>query len=212
MGQHSGQRHSKESLKNDLTKAVYDHAWDRVLIALLRYADVSHHLPKGVGVEALHNAIRHKRLDVAETLVALGVDINGTVIDFGSSFTPLSTAIAYYPDAVDFLLKAGAIVDVRRPSGQTPLFFAAGDGKTDIVKLLLDHGADPNAIDKEGVTALHWGAKAKQLGAIKLLVQHGADPAIEDNNGETAIDVARSYNDRTSVAVMSKAARSQRSR
>jgi ankyrin repeat protein len=43
---------------------------------------------------------------------------------------------------------------VRSIAGQTPLFWAAAYGYSEVVRLLLDHGAELNYADKDGRSLL----------------------------------------------------------
>ena len=62
--------------------------------------------------------------------------------------------------------------------GFSPLFSAAGQGYTDIVRLLLEHGADPNAPEYNAPRghALYEAVAGDHLETVKLLLKRGADP------------------------------------
>jgi ankyrin repeat protein len=86
--------------------------------------------------------------------------------------TALLCAANYgHAQVVKFLLTEGnADVDKPKNNGCTPLFAAAEQGKTEVVKLLLRGGADKNKANNYGTTPL---MKAKRNGhqAIVALMQ-----------------------------------------
>lgn len=59
--------------------------------------------------------------------------------------------------------------------GQTPLFCAAKQGKTDIVKYLLDRGADPRIENHYGVNALWIPTQKGLIEVVELLLHAGAE-------------------------------------
>lgn len=100
-----------------------------------------------------------------------------------------------------FLLNAGAEVDARDRSGNTPLLIASGTNFPDGVKLLLAVKADPNASNDQGETPLIKAVQARDTGAVRLLLDAGADPAISDHvAGLSARDYAEQ--DRHGTAIL----------
>ena len=59
--------------------------------------------------------------------------------------------------------------------GQTPLFCAAKEGRTDIVRYLLDRGANPRVQNHYGVSALWIPAQKGMLPVVELLLNAGAE-------------------------------------
>lgn len=57
---------------------------------------------------------------------------------------------------VQATLQSGGDVNARDAEGKTPLMWAAGLGRTDLVNTLLEKGADVNAQDKFGRTAMSY--------------------------------------------------------
>lgn len=108
------------------------------------------------------------------------------------------------------LLRRGAPVNAADKYGSTPLYLAAVQGETEIVRMLLGAGADPNR-ESEGETegtplcaAASWG----RTEIVRLLLQHGADPnAIERSSEErmTALKWARQNGHADVVAVLLEA-------
>jgi ankyrin repeat protein len=94
------------------------------------------------------------------------------------------------------LLRRGAPVNGTDKYGTTPLYKAAVQGETKIVRMLLEAGADPNQEsggDSEGTplcAAASWG----RIEIVRLLLEHGADPNVAEtpNQGPmTALAWAR---------------------
>jgi len=75
--------------------------------------------------------------------------------------------------------------------GVTPLYRAAGQGRTDIVRYLIEKGANVNFRTKEwGHTPLYEAASRGFDDVVELLLAAGADPRARDRNGYTAFAVA----------------------
>ena len=74
-------------------------------------------------------------------------------------------------EAVKQHLDAGTDVNAKETGGWTPLHFAAGYGRNEIVELLIAAGADVNAKNNRGGTPL--GNASKHPGTADLLRKHG---------------------------------------
>ena len=76
----------------------------------------------------------------------------------------------------------------------TPLFEAAINGHTDIVRLLLGRGAKPNIRDDYGHIPLRAAIFMGHKEIVKLLIDSGADPNVVDKDGirDTALHNAAS--------------------
>jgi uncharacterized protein len=96
--------------------------------------------------------------------------------------------------AVKALVEGGNPADtpiVYGENKQTPLFKAAGDGKTDIVKYLLSKGADANFKTADfGETPLSAAVNRGFDDVVEALLKGGADPKVKDRNGYTAFALA----------------------
>ncbi|XP_055893012.1 ankyrin repeat and KH domain-containing protein mask-1-like [Biomphalaria glabrata] len=123
---------------------------------------------------ALTQSVRNKcGLKVLKYLLDRGADVNQKD-SYGS--TALHFAAFYEKrDFVAFLLKHGALVNVKRCDGCTPLHEAVED--VDKVKILLENQADVNAKDEDGDTPLTLAVKnyGDSDDVVKLLIASGSD-------------------------------------
>ena len=99
--------------------------------------------------------------------------------DAENGYTALWQAAWYgHAEIVKLLLTEGnAEVDKPSNSGTTPLYIAAKEGRTEIVKLLLRGGADANKAKNDGWTPLRI-AKHKGHRAIFALLGGTADECL----------------------------------
>ncbi|KAF4085338.1 hypothetical protein AMELA_G00116960 [Ameiurus melas] len=83
-------------------------------------------------------------------------------------------------------------VNSRDTAGRksTPLHFAAGFGRRDVVSYLLQHGANVYARDDGGLISLHNACSFGHAEVVNLLLQHGADPNSRDNWNYTPLHEA----------------------
>lgn len=75
---------------------------------------------------------------------------------------------------VKLLLKTNADVNAKDDGGQTPLFWAAGNGHTVVVKLLLEKEADLNIKNSNGQTLLSMAKERGCNEVVKLLLEYSA--------------------------------------
>ena len=93
--------------------------------------------------------------------------------------------------AVKQHLAAGADVNAKDDKfGLTPLHFAAGRDRKEIVELLIAKGVNVNEKDNRGGTPLHSTASGGRKEIAKLLIAKGADVNAKDEDGETPLDWA----------------------
>lgn len=83
-------------------------------------------------------------------------------------------------------LGEGAYVNIRNPSGWTPLMFAASKGDKDAVDAIVKLGADCNRTENDGWTALHFAAFSGFEEIVSILLKANASPAIKSADGRYA--------------------------
>jgi ankyrin repeat protein len=132
-----------------------------------------------------HDIDRGAALDLINTLIARGADVNART----KEYSPIRRWVSPLNDIswVDF-------------SGQTPFLRAALSGDVTVMRLLLAHGADPNIPTLAGTTALmaaagvNWAenqtwteSKESLMEALKLCREKGADVNAANSMGITAV-------------------------
>ena len=131
---------------------------------------------KNPTTELLYAAGRGDLTAVRE-LIADGVSVNaanhvgGTVL--------MSACASYRSEVVEFLLQAGADVNMPTKDGQTALHVAVGSSPSlpekqrECVRLLLKQGAQVDALDKSGGTPLMDAAWFGCLPSVLELLEAG---------------------------------------
>ncbi|VDN27537.1 unnamed protein product [Gongylonema pulchrum] len=94
-------------------------------------------------------------------------------------------------DMVHYLHMKGAALDAADRHGDTPLFWAARNGHTNIVNYLTnEENVNVNTLNKSKESVLHVATRYAQLESVLLLLERGANPALQDEHGETALHIA----------------------
>ena len=115
---------------------------------------------------------------------ALLTDVNGI-----GETALADVVIENYLEAARFLLDAGADINTRDMSSETPLIQAAHLGYREMVALLLERGAQVNARDESQETALFQAARYGHAEVCEALLVAGAELNIQNDMEETLLDV-----------------------
>ena len=175
-------------------------AWrgDLVIVnnLLARGANVNVRMKNGETplIRVTHPTICKHRKEVIKALIVHGADVNAkTDLKLSAGYTPLiQAAWGGATEVAALLLERGADVNAGLRDGQTPLTFAAGQGKgfPEIVLLLLEKGAAVNAAapGDYGKTPLMVAANNGNTDIVGMLLDHGADLSLKSKeNSRTAL-------------------------
>lgn len=137
---------------------------------------------------ALADAAMRREMD--QVIALLSGDTKPAVDAFGSHGTAALHWVARYGDAdtLEWLLGAGADVNLPNAYGVRPLQLAIENGHTALVQRLLEAGADPEAPDLAGEPPLFLAATLGDIASIGLLLAHGAQvDGTDATYGQTAL-------------------------
>jgi ankyrin repeat protein len=154
-----------------LADAAEKRDWARVRALLNQGEDVNQ--SQVDGMTALHWAVYHDKMEVAESLVTAGSNVQAAnrygVVPLALACTNGSGPL------VRLLLDSGADSSATLRGGETALMTAARTGVDEPVDLLLRYGADVHAKDWRGQTALMWAAADGHASVVQRLIEAGAD-------------------------------------
>ncbi len=92
---------------------------------------------------------------------------------------------------MQLLVDRGAKINVSETRlGQTPLMWAAADGRPAIAKFLIERGADVNAASANSYTPLLFAAQRGDAEIARTLIDARADPQAKGKDGNTAFLIA----------------------
>jgi ankyrin repeat protein len=89
---------------------------------------------------------------------------------------------------VQKLVTTGA--DINQAGVDGPLFLAAMEGQTEVIKYLLANGASVDIRNGKNSTPLMAAAHRNQVEATKLLIAAGASKTVKNNDGSSALSYA----------------------
>lgn len=140
----------------------------------------------------LQAALTKNFLDIAESFLAYGADINAPICS--EDLTALHVAsIEKRFDLMEWLINHNADIDCQAQNEATPSMFAISLGQQDVMQWLIEHGADINKTNKFGETLLMFAAKDGRLMTVNWLLSRGAHINIQDEKGFTPLMWAALY-------------------
>jgi len=87
-------------------------------------------------------------------------------------------------------------------NGNTPLAWAASEGRTDVLQLLIDSGADVNQQNFQGETPLYLASSRGHARMCELLIASGADASLETIEGSCAVHAAAAGGHQETIRVL----------
>ena len=126
------------------------------------------------GYSLLHvAAMNQQRVDIMEFLLNRYADVN-TLTENGESLVHVAAG-HLNPVMLDYLVDAGAPMDIADHQGMTPLLYAASQGRFETASALVKRGANLDLGDRSGKTALHFALAPPfappRLDVIELLLR-----------------------------------------
>lgn len=147
---------------------------DSKMVKLLLKGGANPSIPGYDGRTPLHNIAWRRRMDQVE-LFRVSLDAGANVdVQCRDGSTPLAMALGRCsPEAVKFLLSAGADPNRGHYNGLPPLPCAAVRGDMEIVRILLAaEGINPHLQDKNGKSALALAQENGHTDVAELIRQH----------------------------------------
>ena len=129
--------------------------------------------------DKLANAVVNKDLNMLDSLLGTGIDINITDDYRGATVLLIACSFKDYDNVVSILISRGADVNFKGKDGRAPLMWAAGNS-LETTKILLNNGADVKANAYDGMNAFiqsAFGILSKKVDTkvMDLLIENGAD-------------------------------------
>ncbi len=167
----------------ELADAIEAKQFDTATKLLESQIDVNAVQPDGMS--ALHWAIHHNELKLAQALIGKGAR---TEVKNRYGVTPLFLACQNGDhELVELLLFAGANPNAALPNGETALMTASRTGRVAAVKALIAAGAEVNARERKEQTPLMWASAAGNSAVVDELLKAGADCKATLSSGFTAL-------------------------
>jgi ankyrin repeat protein len=207
-------------LKDEINDAIYNDDLTSIVALVQAHdravVNIRCSVPSSdLGMTSLHVAVRQGKLEYVKLLVARGALLNACEL-YGR--TPLVLAIymhykdeeyssmvaewptvyrsvtvqhtADYFSIADFLLKAGADVNIMSAMYGSALHLCAQCANVALAELLVSSGADVKATDRDKNTALHRAVMSNSIEMVTFLVRSRCDLDAKNSLGETPLHAA----------------------
>ena len=158
-----------------LLEAIGKNNHDEVLVLIENGADINPETNDWIECPLLY-AIYHGHVQITETLVMLGAEVDKKYSDGGTvTGTPIHWATIHnQKEIIKILVDHGADVDTEYVDGNSPIHSAIYQNNNEVVSVLIKCGADINKENRIKRTPLQIAVQKKNEDIIKLLIQKGA--------------------------------------
>lgn len=165
-----------------LVYAIRTNATKTVNLVLLRHRALNVKIPSLRGETPLMLAAIKGDVDLAQTLLFMGADVN---VNFG--WTALHyAAVSGQKPMIDLLIKNGAEVNAVTERQVTPLYMAARSVSADAVNALLAAGADKTICNDQGISPADI---ARQRGSTPLAERLAIEACKIEKEEATIVDL-----------------------
>ncbi len=127
----------------------------------------------GIFIHACSSVSKTNEEEIEKFIISLK-NLNININDSINHLNPLfSSLIKNNGNIAKILIKSGANINIKNDIGDSPLIWAASNGKPEIVKLLLSHqDIDVNVKNDLGTSPLIFAVKTDKPEIVKLLLAH----------------------------------------
>lgn len=152
----------------------------------------------------LHYAVIHGHPDMIKLLAKHHADFKAAD---GNGYSAAHTCVIYKkPECLETLIALNAPIDLPGAiEGLTPLYYAVTDNQPETVKLLIENGCNTDITSHDGSSLLHKAAFYGYADVCRILLEKGLKPDLSDKAGKTAIDIARQFNEKACIDILSGA-------
>eukprot|EP00512_Aurantiochytrium_limacinum_P012668 CAMPEP_0171569514 /NCGR_PEP_ID=MMETSP0961-20121227/2387_1 /TAXON_ID=87120 /ORGANISM="Aurantiochytrium limacinum, Strain ATCCMYA-1381" /LENGTH=466 /DNA_ID=CAMNT_0012123813 /DNA_START=510 /DNA_END=1907 /DNA_ORIENTATION=- len=99
----------------------------------------------------------------------------------------LYSSSEFHADIAQWLIRAGADLDIQDRNGDTALMLTSTLGEPEIARLIVSKGADLDLQNEFGSTALIEASRNKQAEIAQFLITKGAELNFQDRDGKSVI-------------------------
>jgi ankyrin repeat protein len=152
------------------------------------------------GNSPLHRGAENGHLDVVNLMIANGADLlarnNYDIVlhraESGNSERVIRIILNKVKEIFNqYSQQIYQYINSQDTEGDTPLMWAAENGKINSARILLEYGVDIDLKNNDDMTALHWAAKNGHLDITELLLEYNANVNIKDKSGKIPLDLAQ---------------------
>lgn len=144
------------------------------------------------GKTALMKSAENKKTELVKALLGKGADATLVDVEGNSALHLAAREVSRKnSDILSILAQAGAPLEGKNKSGETPLLAAAKNLNLEAVKILIQNGADKNAVDLKNENALFSFARKGDLRSVKELISMGVDGSLRNSDGHTVNELQK---------------------